>query len=361
MRERQIDTLKELVFLLTFCGAFLGCSSPAPDQDDSPGWPDLPAVVDVGPKWSPTDTAKIAYTHYPEDWEEFQEYGGPTVWVVDIETKQGALVTQGSLSDWSPDGTALLCDRNDSELWLVDLSTGIETRILCEPWPCGDADFAPSGTKIAYSVNDRESGGIWILSLESMTKSHIYGGHRPDWSPDGDKILCDGLMVIREDGTEAESVPYDSSLGYPRQCCWHPDGGEVTFTGFPQVGNERIYRIKTDGSDLEVIAETAQYPSWSPDGEMIAYSGLSENGKAVVIWIVNTDGAGRRQVTFVESTTSNLMDYSGWADRRCSSPSFDAGSSAQALPRSVSSMYLNAVRCADTDTVEVMANAGGRQ
>jgi Tol biopolymer transport system component len=56
-----------------------------------------------------------------------------------------------------------------------------------------------------------------------------------------------------------------------------------------------LYVIHADGTGLRVLADFGRTPDWSPDGSRIAYTGWGRYAPAV--FIVNTDGSGRVQLT----------------------------------------------------------------
>jgi len=292
--------LSRLALVLGITAVVSGCASnPSDDGDGRHTWPHPPSVMDVGPRWCPNDRERIAYTHYPKDWDELQELGGPTVWIVTVGTGRKELVARGWVYDWLPDGTKLLCGGSDDDIWFVDLSTGDASMILSEPQPLGEADIDQSGEKIAYVVDDLRIGGIWVLSLGSMAKHRMSGGYHPSWRPDSAQIIRDGLVIIRDDGTTVGAIPLPDTVISPEECCWRPDGGAVAFTGYRSASShERVYVVGLDGSDLKIVAEGGRCPSWSPDGGKIAYSGLTDDGKWVAIWTVNSDGTARTQITF---------------------------------------------------------------
>jgi Tol biopolymer transport system component len=81
--------------------------------------------------------------------------------------------------------------------------------------------------------------------------------------------------------------------------------GRIAFIS-PGLGgpDDRLYTVLPDGRDLRQLSEVhAEYPSWSPDGSMVAF----DDGSIVAyrdwsnaqghIHIVNADGSGLRQVT----------------------------------------------------------------
>lgn len=89
--------------------------------------------------------------------------------------------------------------------------------------------------------------------------------------------------------------------------------------------NSELYVIDLDKDDIEktILAEHAMYPAWSPDGKKIVYYVYDDSnapipfnnpqcdgtGVSISIWIMNSDGTGKTQLTIEE-------------DGFCSDPSF---------------------------------------
>ena len=69
---------------------------------------------------------------------------------------------------------------------------------------------------------------------------------------------------------------------------WQPDGEWIVFSCIVDVGNDRIYRIRSDGTQLEEIIterQNGKLPIWSPNGEWIVFS------KVDVLSIMRPDGS----------------------------------------------------------------------
>ena len=120
-------------------------------------------------------------------------------------------------------------------------------------------------------------------------------GYCPDWSPDGDAILCDSLIMITPEGIRLGKVPYGPGVGFPVHGRWSPDGETIAFGG----ANYAIWLIEPDGQNPRELV-VGSTPSWSPDGREIAYGAVSSDGTYSAIWVVDIDGTGARQVTFAE-------------------------------------------------------------
>jgi Tol biopolymer transport system component len=284
--------------LLAFCLVILACG-PDACKTSEPECPDYKPLYDHDPKWSHEDSTQIAYTHYAKTWEELQQYGQFSIWVVNLETLEKEYITVGFVFDWSPDGSQLLFARSDWRLRLVDLASRTEELL---PVQGGHGDFSPCGTKIAFSGGE-ETTGTWILDLETGAARWVCEWFHADWSPAGTTLVCDYIKIVGEDGTEIGQIEVGDEFGQPRRPRWSPTGDIVAYEALCELeegcGRSRgIWAVGTDGSNIRLLAcGVAEGFSWSPDGSKIAYSTSSTDSTGCGVWVVNMDGTGRTQVT----------------------------------------------------------------
>lgn len=268
--------------------------------DPCPGQPiEYPPVYDWKPRWSHSDSMKIAYTHVSRTWEEYLTYGLYSTWVVDIGTLETEHITEGVVRDWTPDGRQLLIAREPNDFWLVDLAGGEEE--LLPVWGA-EPDLSPCGNKIAFRGGE-ETTGIWIYSLDVMEARWISKRHYPEWSPDGTELLTDSLVRITEDGARVGKTEIDYQYGLPALGRWSPTGDRIAYGAYcepPEVKyrNTGIWVVNLDGSGQRLVACPGAVVSWSPDGRWVAYGAPSADSTAGAIWIAEVDGSERRQVTF---------------------------------------------------------------
>ena len=249
-------------------------------------------AVDKWARWCPTDSSKIAYTHLAVTWEEYLQYGPESVWIVDIETGQREHVAEGWAHDWSPEGQEILLARGGS-LLLRNLTSGAEETLLeCAGGLCGRSRFSPQGGVMTYITSYGAGAGTWLLEPGQAEAAHISAKFASDWSPDGEEIICDSLVIITEAGVRVERIPYSAELGYVGSAAWSPMGSTMTFGA-----NGGIWSISRDGTQEKLLADQGFNPSWSPDGTRLAYDAISADGKGGVIWVMSTDGTGKTQVT----------------------------------------------------------------
>jgi dipeptidyl aminopeptidase/acylaminoacyl peptidase len=163
----------------------------------------------------------------------------------------------------------------------------------------------------------------------------------PDWSPDGTRIVFAGsreaerdptmgvddldIYVIRADGTGGEdnlSDPEEIEFNelFPD---WSPDGSLIAYQGVEVIpyeiegephegGFRKIMTMEPDGSNRTVISELQdpgddenpdripnhdEAPSWSPDGEWIAFFTDQQPEQDYDVQLVRRDGTGQVNVT----------------------------------------------------------------
>ena len=107
--------------------------------------------------------------------------------------------------------------------------------------------FSPDGSQIAFR-SDRDGGGIFIMGAtgESVRRLSDFG-FNPTWSPDGTEIAV-----------STESI-------------------ELQPQARPGLGRIVVLNVRT-GAKRDVVAADGVQPSWSPQGDRIAYWGVVGEG-----------------------------------------------------------------------------------
>lgn len=256
------------------------------------GDPDWAETIDSWPIWSPADSLRIAYTHYAVSWEEYKELGDRSVWSLDLETGDREFITRGSAKDWLPDGDHIVV-RHSGRIWMLDVAAGEQVLLVDCSDMCSRPRCAPDGYRISYVVDSGGDRGTWVLNLQSWLRSWISRKAATDWSPDGQSLVCDSLVVLTDSGDRVGKIPYTHERGYALNPTWSPNGQTIAFSA-----GLKVCVVDYDGTEEKVLADPGIGPSWSPDGRKIAFAAPSANGEGVFIWTMNSDGTGKRQVTF---------------------------------------------------------------
>jgi TolB protein len=109
----------------------------------------------------------------------------------------------------------------------------------------------------------------------------------------------ESLYSIRPDGSRLRRLTTRSgSAEYP---AWSPDGSMIAFSTHTWRGTG-IHVMAADGSNLHRVSfvpneagmapDTTRLHAWSPDGQQIAYviTPLTRIGVVAELWVVRTDG-----------------------------------------------------------------------
>ncbi len=151
----------------------------------------------------------------------------------------------------------------------------------------------PEGTLIAVTASEKLAGPGHILLIDIATREirqltqepALYS--EPCFSPDGETIAFafDGVEVegstrgVALADVETGDLTLLASDGYPlTPVSFSSDGTRIAYTSSVAYHNTWVASVGVDGSDAERLAVTSfhiiAWPSYSPDGETLAYQGV---------------------------------------------------------------------------------------
>ena len=175
------------------------------------------------PEWSMDD--KYVYL---KGTDEFKLYN--------IQSKERVQISTESVPSQE------VVDSKKGELRLRDNSDRTEQKIQPVEGQVLNLALSPDGTKMAFEIM---GGHLWVANVDGSSPVDLGIGNRPTWGPNSDKIV---YMVTEDDGHEFTEAD--------------------------------IYAVNADGSGKVNLTETPDilemYPTWSPDGNWIAYSTLGD-------------------------------------------------------------------------------------
>jgi Tol biopolymer transport system component len=235
----------------------------------------------------------------------------------------GSTTTGTGDYDLSPDGTRVVMNReavstsgsiSTRELWIANLDGSGLRRLVSHRGSAQEAAWFPDGRRIAYSGLDH-SGVRQIFILDVLTGERSQLTHEPerdaflpDVTTDGEAILystnrpgeANPLVVSSPIGL-LRSIDVDSGevttlvrnpAGFAYSPTQSPTTGAIAYTrkeGIP--GNEvaSLWVLEPDGTDRMVIGRSdditwVDWPTWSPDGSMIALA-VRDGAGAYATWI----------------------------------------------------------------------------
>ena len=268
-----------------------------------------------------------------------------------VERANEALQKELGEPVYAPDGSAIYYTRNVSpgaifqyaqdsqqslfEIEKYDLATGEVTTAVSGYGGSVRPQPSPDGKYLSFVRRDRDQSQLWVKDLSSGEERMIYGsldldlqetwavyGVYPgmDWTPDSREIVFwagGKLRRVPAMGGEARVIPFviddtrsvadaphpvipvspDSfEAKIPKFAALSPDGRRIVFESLgklyvkPAAGGE-ARRLTNDSEAIEA------WPAWSRDGERLAYVRWTDEGLGQ---IVTLDANGRNQRTVTE-------------------------------------------------------------
>jgi len=110
------------------------------------------------------------------------------------------------------------------------------------------------------AVSDTSLVGLWVVSPQSHQKRRLYPrGKVPTWSPSGNQLAFFGNGIEILD-VENGSVHTIASVGFFPS--WSQDGEYIAFDSGAGSAGEEIWVVQVDGTDQRKIGEPGRMPSW---------------------------------------------------------------------------------------------------
>ncbi len=292
-------------------------------------------------------TAKIAFTSNRDgNWE---------IYIMNPDGSQPINLTKHPAIDfdpaWSPTGEQILFNsdrKGERDLYLMNADGKNVRKVFTKSADRRYPTWSPDGKQIAYLNVDEWA--IYTATIDGKTEKKIADtgeeGGSPAWSPNGSEIVFTLAGAVEKFGKRltnsrqlrvvnlnsgAERTLFAEQMPTMENPTWSPDGEQLAFSwterdlwakavhdkwGKQVFDAETIYIVARDGGEFQQIVSEegppAFEPVWSPFGDELLYTQKIKN--RAQIFKIPVEGGKSEQLTDTDGSHNYTADwFDPWA------------------------------------------------
>lgn len=229
------------------------------------------AGADTAPRWSP-DGTRIAFESERDHQSASPLQVTSEIYVMRADGGAQTRLTENDVEDWgpgwSPDGGRLTFARsvpgNDFDVFTMRADGTNATNLTPGPGRDFAPDWSPDGTRIAFASDDDGDYDLYVVPAAGGAATKLFEGSddvgSPRWRPNGQWLVFAGFDPL----TDAPDLYLAATTGFPvyrlrsdlafdRAAAWSPDGGWLLFSTDRDTGQEDLFVMRPDGSDVRLL------------------------------------------------------------------------------------------------------------
>jgi TolB protein len=185
--------------------------------------------------------------------------------------------------------------------------------------------WSPDGKSLLFTRHQGATIFLYVLNAEDKSERRLTMGKDPEfdgaYSPNGKRIAYSydksspnqgdiDVNICLAEGSEVKTVAgTEGKLSHEEWPSWSPDGEWIAYSS-TKDDNQEIYIVKADGSEKKrLTTEVAidAHPAWSPDGKKIAFA--TSRWGDLELAVMNADGSELVRLT----KSLGMDDYPCWS------------------------------------------------